>query len=100
MNFMVLKPGSRFKTFGSKPKRLVIQRSCAPLWSLLSRNNKLMLIDSPDEYGLATMSQKTAGNADAPTDRWQTWKKMIGTSQLWFSSIGLHRKFGIWRRLS
>ena len=53
IRFVVLKTGSRFKTFGRKLKRLVMKRRCAPLWSQKSRNNKLMLKDSPSGCGLA-----------------------------------------------
>ena len=62
----------------SKSKRLVVQRMCAPLWSPQSMKNKLMFTANPTGCGLATMLRKTSGNADSPTDRWQTWKNWAG----------------------
>ena len=96
----VLKPGSRFKKIGSKSKRHVMHRRCAPLCSSQSRNTKLTLTDIPAGCGLGTMLRKTYENADSPTDRWQTWQKLSRAYRLWFPSIGPHKIFGIWRRLS
>ena len=82
MDLVVLKPGSRFKTFGDRTKRLVMQRRCTPLWSPKPRNNKLMLTDSPYGCVLATMPRKTSGDVDSPTDQWQTWQKLSEEYQL------------------
>ena len=45
------------------------------------------------------MLRKTSGNTGSPTDQWKAWQKLSRASWLWFSSVGTHRKFGIWRRL-
>ena len=87
------------KKNGSKLKMLLMQQRCAPLRSPQSSNNNLTLTDSPSGCGLATMLRKTYGNVDSPTDRWKTWQKLIGAYQLRFSSVGPHRKFGMWRIL-
>ena len=71
-NFMLLKPGSRVKTFGGKSKMHDMQRRHAPLWSPQSSNNKFILTYSPDGCGLATMLRNTYLNADSPRDQWQT----------------------------
>ena len=99
MGFVALKPGSRLKTFGGKSKTLVMQRKCVLLWSRQSSNNKLTLTENSARCGMATMLRKTYGYSDSPTDRWKRWQKLSVAYQLWFSYIGPHKKFGIWRGL-
>ena len=55
IGFCGVETRKQVQTFGSKSKRLKMQRRCAPLWSPKSRNNMLTLTDSPAGCGLATM---------------------------------------------